>query len=371
MLFHSINIVLPTKKQVKYVLKLIETKDCDDNGRYLDLTIENWTLTQNSILDKATYFSLLRTEPFLSLRMNVSIFNFIEYNASIEGTGLIEMNYQPDVFTWDNHLNLVNYSFTNISNEGLLTTYKNSLTILAERNKNRISGFLQVGLINRAAEALNDNSSSQQQPSQVISMNILAVLDQVLTAAEKISNSSKLNDRLEMLKNETKSKEIIWKSKSVLSKLEKQEEEEDNDENQQKYAIEAGTVDSLLRLLSTQPLERISMSHIYAFFIFINSSSDEIGEILYNRNPYISLIHLFDHQDFFIINRAAISLFNLLNNGARTRPSIAPHPHYQNMIAFGGIQKLFTLFKKYANKDIKISTSLCFGHLLRAKLIHD
>ncbi|KAA6366692.1 MAG: hypothetical protein EZS28_037781 [Streblomastix strix] len=119
-------------------------------------------------------------------------------------------------------------------------------------------------------------------------------------------------------------------------------------------AIEAGTVDALLRLLSTQPLERISMSHIYAFFIFTNSSSDEIGEMLYNRNPYISLIHLFDHQDFFIINRAAISIFNLANNGARTRPSTAPHPHYQNMIACGGIQKLFTLFKKYANQDIKI-----------------
>ncbi|KAA6370652.1 MAG: hypothetical protein EZS28_033821 [Streblomastix strix] len=138
-----------------------------------------------------------------------------------------------------------------------------------------------------------------------------------------------------------------------------------------KQAIEAGTVDALLRLLSTQPLERISMSRIYAFFIFTNSSSGEIDKMLYNRNPYISLIHLFDHQYFFIINRGAISMFNLLNNGARTRPSTAPHPHYQNMIAFGGIQKLFRLFKKYSNKYIKISTSLCIRHLLRAKGITD
>ncbi|KAA6386000.1 MAG: hypothetical protein EZS28_018471 [Streblomastix strix] len=88
------------------------------------------------------------------------------------------------------------------TDEGLFTTFLFSLTILAERNKNAISGVLQVGLINRAAEALNDNSSSQQQPSQVIIMNILAVLDQVLTAAEKISNSSKLGESLEKLKNE-------------------------------------------------------------------------------------------------------------------------------------------------------------------------
>ncbi|KAA6386115.1 MAG: hypothetical protein EZS28_018355 [Streblomastix strix] len=121
------------------------------------------------------------------------------------------------------------YSF----DEGLSTTYKNSLTILAERSRNGISRVLQVGLINRAAEALNDNSSSQQQPSQVIIMNILAVLDQVLTAAEKISNSSKLCESLEKLKNEGISQEIKRKTNSVPSLLEEQDEEEDDDEDQQ------------------------------------------------------------------------------------------------------------------------------------------
>ncbi|KAA6359248.1 MAG: hypothetical protein EZS28_045225, partial [Streblomastix strix] len=65
----------------------------------------------------------------------------------------------------------------------------------------------------------------------VIIMNILAVLDQVLTAAEKISNSSKLGESLEKLKNEGKSKEIKRKSKYVLSLLEEQDEEEDDEED--------------------------------------------------------------------------------------------------------------------------------------------
>ncbi|KAA6401528.1 MAG: hypothetical protein EZS28_002952, partial [Streblomastix strix] len=51
------------------------------------------------------------------------------------------------------------------TDEGLSTTGKNSLTILAERSKNAISGVIQVGLINRAAEALNDNSSSSSSSS--------------------------------------------------------------------------------------------------------------------------------------------------------------------------------------------------------------
>ncbi|KAA6396621.1 MAG: hypothetical protein EZS28_007857, partial [Streblomastix strix] len=93
----NINIVLPTTKQARYVLKLVGTKDYVDKGRNIELLIENCTFTQNNTLDKATNFSLLRTEPFLSLRMNISIFNFIGYNASIEGTGLIEINYEPDV----------------------------------------------------------------------------------------------------------------------------------------------------------------------------------------------------------------------------------------------------------------------------------
>ncbi|KAA6396430.1 MAG: hypothetical protein EZS28_008042 [Streblomastix strix] len=83
-LFHSINIVLPTTKQTKYVLKLIGTKDYVDKGRNIYLMIVNCSFTQNSTLDKATNFSLLRTVPFLSLRMNISIFNFKGQNASIE-----------------------------------------------------------------------------------------------------------------------------------------------------------------------------------------------------------------------------------------------------------------------------------------------
>ncbi|KAA6372824.1 MAG: hypothetical protein EZS28_031649 [Streblomastix strix] len=131
----------------------------------------------------------------------------------------------------------------------------------------------------------------------------------------------------------------------VLIESKKKEEEQkiakmdERQRGQKKQAIEARTVDALLRLSSTQPLEWISLSHMYTFIIFTNSPSNE--------------------TDFFIINRAAISIFNLLNNGARTRPSTAPHPHCQNIIAFGGIQKLFILLSKYPNYDFEISTSLC------------
>ncbi|KAA6380904.1 MAG: hypothetical protein EZS28_023568 [Streblomastix strix] len=84
-LFHSNGIILPLTKQAKYILKLVGIKNYVEKSRNLEFKIVIWTLTQNKTLDKATIFSLLRTEPFLSLRMNVSIFNFVGYNASIQG----------------------------------------------------------------------------------------------------------------------------------------------------------------------------------------------------------------------------------------------------------------------------------------------
>ncbi|KAA6361859.1 MAG: hypothetical protein EZS28_042615 [Streblomastix strix] len=126
---------------IKFVSKLIGTKDYIHKGRNLELMIENWTFTQINTLNKAMNFYLLKTEPFLSLRMNVSIFNFKGYNASIEGTGLIEINYEPDVLTWDNHLNLVNCSFTNISS---IMTTKELKEIIGEKDDEQPLGVASI-----------------------------------------------------------------------------------------------------------------------------------------------------------------------------------------------------------------------------------
>ncbi|KAA6370876.1 MAG: hypothetical protein EZS28_033599, partial [Streblomastix strix] len=73
--------------------------------------------------------------------MNVSIFNFRGYNTSIEGTGLIEINYEPDVFTWDNHLNLVKCSFTNIIS---IMTAKELKEIIGEKDDEQPLGVASI-----------------------------------------------------------------------------------------------------------------------------------------------------------------------------------------------------------------------------------
>ncbi|KAA6364765.1 MAG: hypothetical protein EZS28_039709 [Streblomastix strix] len=49
----------------------------------------------------------------------------------------------------------------------------------------------------------------------------------------------------------------------------------EDDENR-KIAIEAGIIDALLHIFSTQPLESITPSHVWAFFVFTHPASDEI-----------------------------------------------------------------------------------------------
>jgi hypothetical protein len=45
----------------------------------------------------------------------MSVLNFVAFNISIEGTGLMEVNYEPNVFAVDNHFNLINCTFNKIN----------------------------------------------------------------------------------------------------------------------------------------------------------------------------------------------------------------------------------------------------------------
>jgi hypothetical protein len=96
-------------------LKIVGTEEYRDRGRLVVLTLDNCAMKQNVSADIPTNYSFLRTLPYLTAKMNISLLNFNVNNISIEGTGLIEINYEPDVFATLNHLNMINCSFSNIS----------------------------------------------------------------------------------------------------------------------------------------------------------------------------------------------------------------------------------------------------------------
>ncbi|KAA6379737.1 MAG: hypothetical protein EZS28_024736 [Streblomastix strix] len=341
---------------------------------------------------------------------------------------------------------------------------KKALTTLLEQYEFTAKVLLQVSFIDRAIEALhkslpNEQQSSSIQLSQIVVMNILTILELILTTSiEKIPISIELLEILDTIIKQVKTNSIRLKAKMILSgfesvwkinnavqieengkdelmqlklklreserkrieaevkqqtagqemqdllriinaqqnipdikqtdwimmqnELEKEEVGTDeqkeeiwikkinvcqkiianfigkvNDEGK-KLAIQAGIIDSLHKLLTMQPLERITISHIWAFYIFTYPSSDEVKSLLINKNPYSVLIRLLDHSDILIINRTLASIFNILLTQSETAVSEV-HPHFATLQENGGIQKLFALFQNNEYKLIKDVVAQC------------
>ncbi|KAA6376740.1 MAG: hypothetical protein EZS28_027733 [Streblomastix strix] len=355
-----------------------------------------------------------------------------------------------------------------ISNVG-----KNSITILLDQNENVVVGILQMSFIDRATEVLSGSCSNTQPSSSIqaisptVTMNILLVLDSLLTIAnERIPRTPKLIEVLQKMSKEGRTNAIKQKSKMLLLVLQSESQSQNegpgrierNDENQQlkkelleserkrieaedklkqsgqetedllrsingiydspelkqsnwievkneleiiergteiqkeeirqkkiktcqkivsifigkenyegkKLAIESGIIDALLNLLIKYPLDNITISHIWAFYIF-TYSSDEIKLLLISKNPFQALLHLLDHPNIFIVNRAVVSIYNILLAGSKTTATSDPHPHFATIQAFDGIQKLYELFQNNTSQYLKNTSAECISLLFRAK----
>ncbi|KAA6392667.1 MAG: hypothetical protein EZS28_011805 [Streblomastix strix] len=123
------------------------------------------------------------------------------------------------------------------TNESFSNTGKIALINILGRNDNAEIGLLQINFMDRSAQILHEymaNSSSQTTitRSPIIVMNILEIIDKILTVAtQRIPNSQKLNQVLEKMKSGG-SREIQRKSRILLSLFEEQSEQsEEMNEN--------------------------------------------------------------------------------------------------------------------------------------------
>ncbi|KAA6356580.1 MAG: hypothetical protein EZS28_047893, partial [Streblomastix strix] len=87
------------------------------------------------------------------------------------------------------------------------------------------------------------------------------------------------------------------------------------------------------------------------------------------KKPYPSLIRLLNHSDFVVIRRSIASINNILLGGSYSSSFNQPHPHFQAVASCGGINKLYSLFKKNEFEKITILSALCIGQLFEAKEI--
>ncbi|KAA6393593.1 MAG: hypothetical protein EZS28_010878 [Streblomastix strix] len=148
------------------------------------------------------------------------------YETTISMISLLHKSNSEE-FDWpiicDSLIAMILSPFEDVSNFG-----KQQLTSLLDQNKISVSELLSVNYIDRSIEVLQrmlpsyqQSSSSTAVPSSIIIMNILSILEQMLTiASERIPISIKLLEVLEQMKNEIKIISIQIKIQMLLSGFE-------------------------------------------------------------------------------------------------------------------------------------------------------
>lgn len=118
-------------------------------------------------------------------------------------------------------------------------------------------------------------------------------------------------------------------------------------------------------------MELITPSHAWAFFVLTFIADSKICFKAFQKIPYAGLFRLLDHPDIAVVNRASISINNILVGGSQSTPDAQPHPHFKAVSTIGGIDKLYSLYKKNPTSSIKDKAALCIGQLFRGKEIPD
>ncbi|KAA6390335.1 MAG: hypothetical protein EZS28_014139 [Streblomastix strix] len=97
-------------------------------------------------------------------------------------------------------------------------------------------------------------------------------------------------------------------------------------------------------------------------FLNISNIQDTINirRLIYRKkNPYPGFIRLLQHQDDKVVLCSLQCIGNILDGCVDSKVQIKTHPHYQQLVDFEGIQKLFSFFQQTSNKKLKDAASIC------------
>ncbi|KAA6360661.1 MAG: hypothetical protein EZS28_043812 [Streblomastix strix] len=135
--------------------------------------------------------------------------------------------------------------------------------------------------------------------------------------------------------------------------------------------IQAGIVEGFLYIFERRELNTIPRTISFAFYLLTTPASNEINLLLFQKNPFPGLLRLLDHTNINVLGYAIAAINNILDAGACTTPMNQPHPHFESINTLGGVEKVFSLFRRNANKYSKDSAAICIGFLFKAKEIVD
>ncbi|KAA6394302.1 MAG: hypothetical protein EZS28_010173 [Streblomastix strix] len=130
-----------------------------------------------------------------------------------------------------------------------------------------------------------------------------------------------------------------------------------------KKVFEAGIIEGFLYIFENREINQTSRKITFTFSNLTPSCNNEELLLIFAKNPFPGLLRLLEHSDVDIVNDGICSIYNILNAGLNTTPVDSLHPHYDEMLKYGGIEKIFNLFKKNLNKFSRDHSALTIGQL--------
>ncbi|KAA6382394.1 MAG: hypothetical protein EZS28_022080 [Streblomastix strix] len=136
-------------------------------------------------------------------------------------------------------------------------------------------------------------------------------------------------------------------------------------------AINAGIIDALLHIFASRDLDYISKPYVVGFFIFTHPYSIPFSQLLIGKSPFPSLLRLLDHKDEQVVCEILASIDNIIYAGAIGTELTSQHPYYTGLASAGGIEKIYSVFKKTTDQYNIVPSAICLGIVLRAQEIKD
>ncbi|KAA6399290.1 MAG: hypothetical protein EZS28_005185 [Streblomastix strix] len=122
---------------------------------------------------------------------------------------------------------------------------------------------------------------------------------------------------------------------------------------------------------ATRELSQITRNYILAFQVLSYPYSDEILQLLYQKNPFPGLLRLLEHTYNDVAYDGLLSILNIIVDDFNTTSDNSHRPYYDTINAGRGIEKIMKLFRINGNKKTKDTAAICLGQIFRAKEIND
>ncbi|KAA6391675.1 MAG: hypothetical protein EZS28_012796 [Streblomastix strix] len=239
-----------------------------------------------------------------------------------------------------------------------------------------------IGNIYRAQEIPNDDMKKQivshlkqilmrvgddQKAHAQIALSYLVQNSENLTEIKKGIDIDQIANNLKLNVDENQISFDCW---IIIALLENRADDE-----LRKRIIDSGYVRDLLIQFLTNDQESITLPHVHSFYVLTTPISEEVLQLLYSAKPYPALVKLLNHNDCQIVDYIVASIYSILTNtqGSLNSQELTQtvHPHFVDMQACGGVQKLFSLFQRNLNKYSRDHSAICVGALYGNKEITD